>query len=301
MTLPKWSNDAAIVDDFAIDVSIKNITAALSAVGLSSPPTWLKSYCVLSTGEKFRCDCARLLVENGNRIIVIDEFTSVVDRQVACATSHALQKSIRAQKKQLVAVTCHYDVEPWLNPDWVYDMQTATFTRRELQRRPPIEIEIERCDTTAWRVFKAHHYLSSDIHQAATCFIASVNREPIIFVAVLPFPHPVASGWRTHRVVTLPDWQGLGLGMTVHDYIASLYAAKRKPYSIVTTLPSLIYALAKSQNWNMVSTPKFHGAPGKTSSLKSIKKTIALDRLVGSFRYTGESRETDAIAFGVIK
>ena len=45
-----------------------------------SVPTWLRPYPVLSNGEKFRADLARLVCDAPERAIV-DEFTSVVDRQ----------------------------------------------------------------------------------------------------------------------------------------------------------------------------------------------------------------------------
>ncbi|MEV1247900.1 hypothetical protein [Nonomuraea sp. NPDC049750] len=63
-------------------MSIKDIVALLGAVGLSSPPAWLRPYRTLSNGEAFRASIARALAESGD-LVVIDEFTSVVDRQVA--------------------------------------------------------------------------------------------------------------------------------------------------------------------------------------------------------------------------
>ena len=69
-------------------------------------------------------------------IVAFDEFTSVVDRNVARAVSAAIAKGIRAGQIgcRFVAVTCHYDVTEWLAPDWVIDMATATFARRRLRR-----------------------------------------------------------------------------------------------------------------------------------------------------------------------
>ncbi|MEP6900292.1 MAG: hypothetical protein ABJA66_01000, partial [Actinomycetota bacterium] len=40
------------------------ITTTLTAVGLASPPSWLKPYPVLSNGEKFRCDLAMALLQS---------------------------------------------------------------------------------------------------------------------------------------------------------------------------------------------------------------------------------------------
>lgn len=70
------------------------MTAALSAVGLGSVPTWLRPYPILSNGEKFRADLARVICSAPKRV-VIDEFTSVVDRQIAKIGALAFQKAWR--------------------------------------------------------------------------------------------------------------------------------------------------------------------------------------------------------------
>ena len=40
-------------------------------------------------------------------VIVFDEFTSVVDREIAKVSAYAISKAVRRSKKQFVAVTCH--------------------------------------------------------------------------------------------------------------------------------------------------------------------------------------------------
>jgi len=108
-----WDNTKAIVSHF--DTPDEGINK-LSAVGLNSIPSWYKSYDVLSTGERFRADLSRSIKDNA----VIDEFTSVVDRNVAKAASMALSKYIKNNNiKNVVISTCHEDVLDWLEPDWV--------------------------------------------------------------------------------------------------------------------------------------------------------------------------------------
>jgi len=97
-----------------------------NSVGFSSPPSWLKPYHVLSNGEKMRVDLARSLLSKKD-IVVFDEFTSVVDRNVAKITSFAVSKSVRKTKKQFVAVSCHFDILEWLEPDWVFNTNTMSF------------------------------------------------------------------------------------------------------------------------------------------------------------------------------
>ena len=75
--------------------SVKEITKAFTSVGFASPPSWLKPYSVLSNGEKMRCDLAKSILEE-KEIVVFDEFTSVVNREVAKTGSFAIQKIGRA-------------------------------------------------------------------------------------------------------------------------------------------------------------------------------------------------------------
>jgi ABC-type polar amino acid transport system ATPase subunit len=114
----EWAGKS-IIDDFG-EHSAKDITEILSKVGFASPPDWLKPFNVLSNGQKMRAELARLILE-AKEPFIYDEFTSVVDRQVACIGSAAIQKFIRKQDKQFIAVSCHYDIEEWLEPDWVFD------------------------------------------------------------------------------------------------------------------------------------------------------------------------------------
>jgi hypothetical protein len=123
-----------ILDDMPKNCSVEDITKAFNSVGFSSPPSWLKPYLVLSNGEKMRVDLARAILEEQN-LFVFDEFTSVVDRNVAQIGSFAMQKAIRKTNKQFIAVTCHYDVEEWLLPDWVFDTDSMTFRSNDGQKK----------------------------------------------------------------------------------------------------------------------------------------------------------------------
>ena len=124
-----------VLDDFPEELETGEITKALSSVGFASPPDWLKSYDCLSQGEKMRVDIARALCLNQNEI-VFDEFTSVVDREIAKVSAFAISKAVRRSKKKFIAVTCHYDVVDWLEPDWVFCTDTMEFNRKKELGRP---------------------------------------------------------------------------------------------------------------------------------------------------------------------
>lgn len=112
-------NAKSVIDDMPKNKNVKDIEKMFYTVGFGSVPSWLKPYNVLSNGEKMRVDLARAMLEKD--FIVFDEFTSVVDRQVAQTACIAINKSIKKTNKQFIAISCHYDILEWLQPDWVFD------------------------------------------------------------------------------------------------------------------------------------------------------------------------------------
>ena len=124
-----------VLDDFPTELDTSAITRMLCSVGFASPPDWLKAYDCLSQGEKMRVDIARALCLD-SQLIVFDEFTSVVDREIAKVSAFAISKAVRRSKMRFVAVTCHYDVVDWLDPDWVFCTDTMVFDRKKGLGRP---------------------------------------------------------------------------------------------------------------------------------------------------------------------
>lgn len=122
-----------VTDDMPENKSVNEITKMFNSVGFSSPPSWLKSYSVLSNGEKMRADLAHSLLLD-NSLIVFDEFTSVVDRNIAQIGSYAVQKAVRKTSKKFIAVGCHYDIEEWLQPDWVFYTDSMTFKKKTIKK-----------------------------------------------------------------------------------------------------------------------------------------------------------------------
>lgn len=114
--------------------SMEEIVGALTHVGMGSTPEWLTPYTHLSTGQRMRADLAYCLL-NSENLTVYDEFTSVIDRDVAKPVCHSVAKAFRKKDKKFVAVTCHHDVEEWLQPDWVLDMDSKEF--RDCKKKSP--------------------------------------------------------------------------------------------------------------------------------------------------------------------
>jgi len=88
------------------------------ATGLASIPTLCKPYYVLSNGEKYRADVARILDNN----MILDEFTSVVNRETAKSLSVSMRKYINKNNLTgIVLASCHVDIIEFLKPDWIFD------------------------------------------------------------------------------------------------------------------------------------------------------------------------------------
>jgi len=246
-----WDSNKAVCSHF---IDAMDAEERLSSVGFNTIPSWLRPYHVLSTGEQFRSDLARRIKDGA----VIDEFTSVVDRNVARSCSVALSKYVNKKGiKNLVLATCHYDIIEWLQPDWVYDTVSQTVDSRRLLRRPEIEVEVVPCSVEAWRMFRDHHYLTGDINKGSRCWIATWNGEPVGFSSVIPLPSgTLRNAWRGHRTVVLPDFQGLGIGVRLSDAIGEIHLSEGKRYFSKTAHPRLGQYREHSPKWKGTSKNK---------------------------------------------
>lgn len=280
-----WPVSGSILDGFPTDLDTKDIVGTMNAVGFSSPPSWLKPFYALSNGQRFRVELARCLLTNETGL-VFDEFTSVVDRDVAKIGCAAIEKMLRKRETPpFVAVSCHYDIIDWLQPDWVFDVGTQVFEWRERRQRPQIRLDVCRTTTAAWSAFREHHYLDHHIHKAAECFLATWDGKPVGFSSVLHFPHPNCARFkREHRTVVLPDFQGVGIGNRLSEFVARHYASRGFRFISTTSAPSMIKHRSRSPNWR---THRFGRSPiaGKTAG--PIGKTVRSSCISAGFEYIG--------------
>jgi len=106
-------------DEILIDNIGKNISEAiriLSLVGLNDAYLFLRRYCELSDGQKYRYKIAKL-IDSGKDTWVLDEFCSTLDREMAKIISFNIQKLARKLDKTLIVATCHIDLEKDLSPN----------------------------------------------------------------------------------------------------------------------------------------------------------------------------------------
>lgn len=320
-----WPADRAVIDCFG-ELPVRKVVELFTAVGFGSPPSWVKPYQVLSCGEQFRCDLAKALATGlgtGDSgliesqapspqlpLVAYDEFTSVVDRTVAKVCSAAIAKGIRRGQIpcRFVAVTCHYDVAEWLEPDWVLDMATQQLSKRPANRsevsgvgcrvsgssdtrnltpdtwfrRPRIDLQIHRCRLAAWALFKRHHYLTASLAPQARCFLTTWNNVPVNFCATLPVITK-RHHRRFTRIVTLPDYQGLGIGMRAVAAVAELHRAEGFRINVTSSHPALIRHCDRSPLWKVVTVKKSGTNPSANAKFPHYRSSAG--RAVVSFEY----------------
>lgn len=281
----EWPDTAAVVDGFEKNNDTKFIVSMLNSVGFSSPPHWLKPFCHLSNGQKFRAELARCLLMECDGII-FDEFTSVVDRDVAKVGCAAISKTLRKKGgPPFVAVSCHYDIIDWLDPDWVFDVGSQRFEWRERRRFPEIVLDVHEATTAAWSMFREHHYLDHHLHKAARCFVASWNQKPVGFCSVLHFPHASCAKFkREHRTVVLPDFQGVGIGNKLSEFVANHFCKQGFRFISTTSAPSMISHRNKSTKWKLCRLGRT-SPTGRTSTKKEFSATVSKKRITAGFEY----------------
>ena len=301
-----WEHDKPIIDCIAPKGDFNEVTGALANVGLGDVPAWLRPFHVLSNGEQFRAGLARIVCEKPKEI-VIDEFTSVIDRQIAKIGSQAFQKAWRRgnPKGKVVLLTPHYDILEWVQPDWIIDTKTKTFSKERL-RRPDIVLDIWQVDQSYWKFYKPHYYLDLPEPVNATHYIGTVDGELACHVVIAPFFQ--CGGYRMTRLVTMPEWQGAGVGSRFLNFMAQ-YALEgkakfgRKCVSYFhTSHPQLCGYLRRSKKWVQVSGALYRKEGVKTLSEKNhekeyMKNTGKHDPKVVRGRYGGHFRAVQGFKY----
>lgn len=263
-TEPKAKDEnKSVLDLFDTKTELKEITHILTLVGFASPKSWLKSYSVLSNGEKMRVDLALELLSS-KQCIVFDEFTSVVDRNVAITMCQVINKLLPKINKQILLISCHSDILHYLDTDWIYDTNALELAL-EKKKRETRQLYIYQAERSLWRMFSKYHYLDSSIINAAQCYVAILDNMIVGFCAVIHFPHPRSKMYkRIHRLVVLPDYQGIGIGKFLLRTVCQKYKIMGYKLFLTTSNFAMVKALHGSPNWLLQR--KGHMIPSNTTA-----------------------------------
>lgn len=255
-------DELPVIDQFPESYSYDDCAAALSGIGLTSVPCWIRPVYTLSNGQKARAEAAISMAVNKD-MTVIDEWTSVVDRTVAKVMSHCVAKHARKSKKKVVLLSCHYDVVEWLDPDWIIDCNSQKFIDRrslscdERRRTEQLTFSIAEVDRSTWKNFSKYHYLSNRLPGGIIkTFGLFYGQDQIGFQCFANYmPHvdkkkPMTM--HSNRTVIHPDYAGLGLGIHLINE-TSLYMKKEKFHVMAKFSSTPIYKhfLKYPQFWKL--------------------------------------------------
>ena len=263
------NEDEPIINQLPKELKYDECAAILSGIGLNSVPCWVRPVKTLSNGQRARAEAA-LLMTQSNDIIFIDEWTSVVDRTVAKAMSHCIQKFARKHNKKIVLLSCHYDVLEWLVPDWLIDCNEQKFWLREnedffFKRRDKIEFEIREVSKDSWRYFSKYHYLSERLPGGEIYnYGLFINGKQIgynCFANYVPAVKGKPKIFHFNRLVVHPDYNGLGIGIKFLDATCKIFLKKKQTCRILGKFSSIptLRSLLKSENWMYLQTIRLMG------------------------------------------
>jgi len=288
----KWNPKLSVASHFK---DAKDAVDKLSGVGLNSIPTWMKPYHVLSNGEQYRANMARLIDND----FICDEFTSIVDRISAKSIAKCIHRYAKSNElKRIVLTSCHYDIIDWLQPDWILDMSAGRLIRGCLCQTPRTNFKILPCSREAWALFSEHHYLSSKLNKSSRCWIVieSETKNIIGFTSILSFPNGnFSNAWREHRTVILPEYQGRGIGVRVSDAIGEEIIQSGGRFFSKTAHYRMGEYREKSPLWKPTSKNKkkrldYINQIGNNKMKEKNMYAIHFNRITYSHEYVGTNR-----------
>ena len=124
-------------------------------------------------------------------------------------------------------------------------------------------------------------------------YVAKLGEKPIAFVAVAHV-HMLKNYFRVSRLVVLPDYQGIGVGKRLLNFIAQLYTSQLPeiPFYIVTSNPQLVRG--NLDHWRVKRVG--HGSAGRNDSRinREIRSSNSKRRLSVSLQYIPKHKTSES-------
>jgi GNAT superfamily N-acetyltransferase len=93
-----------------------------------------------------------------------------------------------------------------------------------------------------------------------------------------------AKYYRVSRLVVLPDYQGIGVGKRLLNFIADLYSSRTKmPFYLLTSNPQLIRG--NMNNWKIARFGHASKGRGNTRINNEIRSSLSRKRITVSLQY----------------
>ena len=132
-------------------------------------------------------------------------------------------------------------------------------------------------------MFRQYHYLNGSLGAGVRCYCAVYQGKPIAFVAVACVRMRVKY-YRVSRLVVLPDYQGIGVGKRLLNFIAGLYSSQTKmPFYILTSNPQIIRG--QLDNWKIARFGHASKGKGNTRINNEIRSSLSRKRITVSLQF----------------
>jgi GNAT superfamily N-acetyltransferase len=149
-----------------------------------------------------------------------------------------------------------------------------------------------------WSLFAPHHYLTATLNVGGRCYVATWGDDLVAFTSAITMPSgTLQRAWREHRTVVLPDYQGLGIGAILTDWLGETICADGNRFYSRTSHPRLAeYRRSRPNLWRETAKSGqfrkewWSGArPGQKKSADGTNQTWITDttRPAFSFEYIG--------------
>lgn len=127
--------------------------------------------------------------------------------------------------------------------------------------------------------------MNHDINKASRQFVAFINNEPVAFDSYLHMPHPIAKNIkRQHRLVVKPDYQGIGIGSRLNDFVANLIVSEGFRVTSTTSAPSLIFSRKHNERWKLKTKGRKTMKVSK-KGIKGLEKTQSGSRMTTAWEF----------------
>ena len=206
----KFKNSLSI-DDIKIDDNeiliegvgkdLNDAIKKLNLAGLGDAFLYLRKYCQLSDGQKYRYAIAKF-IDLDAKVWILDEFGAKLDRTTAKIVAYNLQKIARQLNKCVVCATTHEDLIDSLKPSLVIEKgfeDEVTSYRKTLEDYPKrikeiyTDISVEKGDKEDYKKLSKFHYRQSRLG-AVKNYYKLLHKGTVIGVMAITYPHLALKG-----------------------------------------------------------------------------------------------------------
>lgn len=125
--------------------------------------------------------------------------------------------------------------------------------------------------------------MSGTLAPQCRCYAALFNGNPVGFIAVMHV-HMNTRYFRVSRLVVLPDFQGIGIGKKLLNFVAELYTSQLKvPFYILTTNPQIIRG--NLDCWNVKRVGHTSIGRGCSTIDEGLRRSVSRNRFTASLQY----------------